>query len=82
MIAGDIVEIFTPNGEEGWEGEGSDCYFSPLGEPSPASQWPDPDESGGRQSSQPALRVPPWEVSSQTCSFSQQAPDGWRRNTW
>ena len=34
-------------GEEEWEGEGSQGFFSPLGEPSPG--WPDPDESrGGR----------------------------------
>ena len=67
-------------GEDGWEGEGSHDFFSPLGEPS--LEWPDPDESRGRQSSQPALRVPPWEVSAQTGSFSQQAPDWWRRNMW
>ena len=42
----------TPHGEfkEGWVGEGLGCYFSPLGEPSPESQWPDPDESQGRHS--------------------------------
>jgi hypothetical protein len=67
-------------GEDGWEGEGFQGFFSPLGEPSPG--WPDPDESRGRQSSQPALRVPPWEVSAQTGAFSQQAPDWWRRNMW
>ena len=67
-------------GEDGWEGEGSEGFFAPLGEPSP--EWPDPDESRWRHSSQPALRVPPWEVSAQTGSFSQQAPDWWRRNMW
>ena len=68
------------DGEEGWEGAGSQGFFSPLGEPSP--EWPDHDESRGRQSSQLALRVPPWEVLAQTGSFSQQAPDWWRRNMW
>ena len=67
-------------GEDGWEGEGSQGFFSPLGEPSPG--WLDPDESRGRQSSQPVLRVPPREVSVQTGAFSQQAPDWWRRNMW
>ena len=67
-------------GEAGWEGEGLEGFFSPLGEPS--TEWPDPNESRGRQSSQPALRVPPWKVSAQTGSFSQQAPDWWRRDLW
>ena len=58
-------------GEDGWEVQGSEGFFSPPGEPS--LEWPDPDESRGRQSSQPALRVPPWEVSAY--SFPQQAPD-------
>ena len=58
-------------GEDGWEGQGSEGFFFPLGEPSP--EWPEPDESRGRQSSQPALRVPPWEFSAQIGSFSQQA---------
>ena len=67
-------------GEDGWEDYGSEEFFSPLGEPSP--EWPDPDESRGRQSSHAALRVPPWEVSAQTGSFSKHAPDWWRRNMW
>ena len=67
-------------GEQGWEREGSEGFFSPLGEPSP--EWPEPDESRGRQSSQPALWVPPWEVSAQTGSFSQHALDWWRCNMW
>ena len=67
-------------GEDGWEGEGSEGFFSPLGEPGP--ERPDPDESRARQSSQPALRVPPWEVAARKGSFSRQASDWWRCNMW
>ena len=85
MTGGEILEVYrvgrAGRGRTAGRGRGLRGFSPRLGNRVRDGRTY-PDKSRGRQSSQPALRVPAWEVLAQTGAFSQQALDWWRRNRW